>query len=104
MIQLMCNGCSNSERTFDIFFLNDRITTGDVDIQYLPTTDMIADILTKPLRKELFKKLRKELLDITPLNLMYTEGCKTEDRTGPPLASVRTRTNPRFPYPTPKIN
>ena len=46
--------------------LHDRITTGDIDIVYLPTTDMIADILTKPLQGELFRKLRKQLLNISP--------------------------------------
>ena len=53
-IQLIRNGRSNSERTCHVdiryFFLHDRITTGDIDIIYLPTTDMIADILFKPLQ------------------------------------------------------
>ena len=65
----MRNGRSNSERTRHIdlryFFLHDRITTGDIDIIYSATTDMIADTLTKPLQGELFKKLRKELLNTT---------------------------------------
>ena len=107
-IQLMRNGRSNSERTRHVdiqyFILHDRITTGDIDIVYLPTTDMITDILTKPLQGELFKKLRKELLNTTPPTLMYAEGCKTEDRTDPAPTPVRMRSNPRFPHPTSKKN
>ena len=62
---------------------------------------MIADILTKPLQGELFRQLRKELLNITPLTLTYAADCKTEDRTNTIRTPARTRTNPRFPYPTP---
>ena len=100
-IQLMRNGRSNSERTHHVdiryFFQHDRISTGDIDIVYLPTTDMIADILTKPLQGKLFKKLRKELLNTTPPTLTYAEDCKTEDRTDSAPTSVRTKSNPRFP-------
>ena len=107
-IQLMRNGRSNSERTRHVdiryFFLHDRITTGDIDIVYLPTTDMIADILTKPLQGELFKKLRKELLNTPPPTLTYAEGCKTEDRTDSAPTPVRTKSNPHFLYPTSKKN
>ena len=63
-IQLIRNGRSNSEctRHVDIryYFLHHRMSTSDIDIQYLPTKEMIADILTKPLQVELFRKLRKE--------------------------------------------
>ena len=107
-IQLIRNGRSNSERTRHVdiryFLLHDRISTGDVDIVCLPTTDMIADILTKPLQGELFKKLRKELLNTTPPTLTYAEGCKTKDRTDSAPTLVRTKSNPRFPYPTSKKN
>ena len=98
----MRNGRSNSERTCHVdiryFFLH------DIDIVYLPTTDMIADILTKPLQGELFKKLRKELLNTTSPTLTYAEGCKTEDRTDSAATPVRTKSNPQFPCPTSKKN
>ena len=107
-IQLIRNGRSNSERTRHIdvryFFLHDRINTGDIEIAYLPTTDMIADILTKPLQWELIKKLKKELLNTTPPTLTYAEGSKTEDRTDPAPTLARARYNRRFPYPIPKKN
>ena len=65
---------------------------------------MIIDILTKPLQGELFKKLRKDLLNTPPPTLTYAEGCKTEDRTDSVPTPVRTKFNPRFPYPTSKKN
>ena len=101
-------GRSNSESTRHIdirfFFLHDRQRTGDVEIKYLPTERMIADTLTKPLQGELFRQLGKELLNITPLTLTCAAGCKTEDRTNTIRTPARTRTNPRFPYPTPIPN
>ena len=36
---------------------------GEIKIHYLPTSDMIADVLTKPLQGELFRKLRDKLLN-----------------------------------------
>jgi hypothetical protein len=67
-IQLIKNGRSNRERThrhFDIrhFFLTDRVSSGDITISYMKTQDMVADILTKPLQGQQFKKLRSLLLN-----------------------------------------
>ena len=60
-------GVPTSDRTRHIairfFFIKDRVDAGEVDITYVPTKDMQADILTKPLQGELFLKLRKELLN-----------------------------------------
>ena len=66
-IQLIKNGKSNSERTRYIniryFFLTDRIKSGDVIVTYMKTEDMIADILTKPIQGEPFRRLRNQLLN-----------------------------------------
>jgi hypothetical protein len=66
-IHLVNNGGSNSERTRHIairfFWLKDRIESDELKIVYCPTGDMIADILTKPLQGELFRKLRRRLLN-----------------------------------------
>jgi hypothetical protein len=40
------------------FFIHNRIKTGEVKLQYIPTQDMVADILTKPLQGEQFIYLR----------------------------------------------
>jgi len=43
--------------------LKDRIETGDIDLQYLATEDMIADVVTKPLQGKQFRRLRGLLLN-----------------------------------------
>jgi Reverse transcriptase (RNA-dependent DNA polymerase) len=67
-IALIENGRSNSERTRHIairyFFLTDRIRAGEIEVAYMPTGDMVADILTKPLQGALFKKLRAQLMNL----------------------------------------
>jgi hypothetical protein len=64
---LLENGRSNSERTRHVairyFFLKDRIDKREVEVKYLPTDDMVADILTKPLHGAQFRRLRKMLLN-----------------------------------------
>ena len=53
---------SSSKRTKHInvryFFITDRITKGEVRVQWCPTKDMVADFMTKPLQGSLFKKFR----------------------------------------------
>ena len=65
-IKLVQNGKSNSGRTRHIairyFFVADRISTGEIKVEYMATGDMIADILTKPLQGNLFRKLRTTLM------------------------------------------
>jgi hypothetical protein len=46
------------------YFIKDQIEQGKVQLQYLPTGEMVADILTKPLQGALFKHLREKLLNI----------------------------------------
>jgi len=66
-IALVRNGKSNSERTRHIairfFFIADRINSKEIEIEYMKTGEMLADILTKPLQGELFRKLRSRLLN-----------------------------------------
>jgi hypothetical protein len=66
-IALAEKGRSTSERTRHIniryFFIKDKIDSGEVKVQYLPTGEMLADILTKPLQGELFRRLRRLLLN-----------------------------------------
>jgi hypothetical protein len=60
---------------------------------------MIADILTKPLQGDLFRKLRRELVNYV-ISVTYEEGLETEDRTNNTVTRSRTKTNPNFQYPT----
>lgn len=60
-------GQSTSERTRHInlryFWIKDRIEAGEIQLEHLPTTEMIADILTKPLQGNLFRQMRSALLN-----------------------------------------
>jgi hypothetical protein len=64
---LAAKGRSTSDRTRHIhvryFFVKDRVDSGEVCIKYMPTKLMLADILTKPLQGDLFRAMRKELLN-----------------------------------------
>jgi len=66
-IHLCEKGRSTSDRTRHIkiryFFVKDKIDNGELKIVYKPTGDMVADILTKPLQGEAFRKMRAELLN-----------------------------------------
>ena len=37
-------------------FIQDTLAVGEIVLQYLPTADMVADIMTKPLPREKHKK------------------------------------------------
>ena len=62
-------GHSSSEKTRHInvryFFVKDRVDTGEIIIEHLPTDCMLADLLTKPLQSEQFKALRDRILGHT---------------------------------------
>jgi len=67
-IQLLNNGKKSSDRTKHMqiryFWLKERIETGELRVVYLPTESMWADMLTKPLQGELFKKFRALVLNL----------------------------------------
>ena len=60
-------GRSTSDRTRHVniryYWVKDRIDNKEMLLEYLPTADMTADILTKPLQGEQFRKLRSKLLN-----------------------------------------
>jgi hypothetical protein len=66
VLALLKNGAPNSDRTRHIeiryFFVADLIKRGLATIEYVPTKEMIADVLTKPLQGQLFKDLSSRLL------------------------------------------
>ena len=45
------------------FFIKDRIDSGEIKLVYVPTEDLLADILTKPLQGLRFRQLRDRLLN-----------------------------------------
>ena len=42
-------------------FIRDHIENKDIELDYIPTEDMTADILTKPLPRPVFERLRSKL-------------------------------------------
>jgi hypothetical protein len=66
-IKLIQNKKPTSQRSQHIdikyFFLRDQTIEKDITIQYTPTEEMIADILTKPLQGNQFIKLRNTLMN-----------------------------------------
>ena len=38
-------------------FVRDTLTAGEITLRYLPTADMVADVLTKPLPQDKHEKL-----------------------------------------------
>jgi hypothetical protein len=68
-IALINKGRSTADATRHInirfFFIKDRVDSGEIKIVYVPTKDMVADYLTKPLQGELFRRLRDFLMGAT---------------------------------------
>ena len=44
------------------FFIKFRMDTGDCEVEYIPTKDMVADMFTKPLQGDVFKAHRARLM------------------------------------------
>jgi hypothetical protein len=65
-LALVAKGRSTSSRTRHIairyFFVKDRVDSGEVEVVYKPTGEMRADIMTKPLQGDLFRKMRSALM------------------------------------------
>jgi hypothetical protein len=64
---LVDKGSSTAQRTRHIgirfFFVKDRVDSGEIVLEHLSTTEMIADMMTKPLQGDLFRKLRRMLMN-----------------------------------------
>ena len=69
-IALAENGRALNERSRHInikfFFASDRVEKGEIVVKYMPTDDMIADLLTKPLQGEKFRAMRDKILGLEP--------------------------------------
>jgi hypothetical protein len=64
-IQIAANG-NDKGRTkhMDVRYhlIRDLVQAGTIQVQYMPTDSMVADILTKPLDSKLFLKFQTDLL------------------------------------------
>lgn len=52
--------CGPNSKHIDIryFFIKDRLEIEDINVDYCPTEQMLADFFTKPLQRNLFRRLR----------------------------------------------
>jgi hypothetical protein len=68
-LALIKRGAPTSDHTKHInirhFWVADRVRTEEVELRYMPTKDMVADILTKPLQGRDLRKLRGLILGTT---------------------------------------
>ena len=64
---------SSSKRTKHIniqyFFITDRIKNGELNIEYCPTDEMVADFFTSPLQGNKFLQFRKTIMNLPDWNL-----------------------------------
>ena len=68
-ILLLNNGKGSSTKctrhlNIRYFFLSDKIAKNELQIQYCPTDDMLADYFSKPLQGIKFRKFRKQIMNL----------------------------------------
>jgi len=65
---LIAKGRSTSEKSKHIkiryFFIKQHVDDGEIQIVHMPTDDMLADLLTKPLQGTKFRDLRRRLMNL----------------------------------------
>ena len=69
---------SSTKRTKHInvryYFVHDCWLKKDMEIEYCPTDDMLADFFTKPLQGSLFRKFRAIIMGWEPLSALQDLG------------------------------
>ena len=75
------NSCTGNSRHIDIryFFIKDRIESGDVEVVYCPTDEMLADFFTKPLQGKLFRKFRDMIMGFVNIPSQFFEISKMKE-------------------------
>ena len=85
-MRLEVNGkASSSKRTRHIniryFMITDKISKQEVEVEYCPTEDMLADYFTKPLQGALFRRFRNAIMGLSDADyLSYKESYKADKR------------------------
>jgi hypothetical protein len=51
------------------FFITDRITKGEIHVEWCPTAEMIGDYMMKLLQGAMFKKFRHLIMGVCPANI-----------------------------------
>jgi hypothetical protein len=90
---------SSSKRTRHIniryFFITDRVNMKEVEIEWCPTKEMVADFMTKPLQGSHFRRLRDLIMGMTSVKRSKSPTsssvkCKKSKRTAVRPASPRS--------------
>ena len=53
------------------FFITDRISKGEVRVEWCPTKDIVADFLTKPLQGAMLKRFKDLIMGVLPKAEVY---------------------------------
>ena len=64
------------------FWITDRLKQNDIELEYCPTSIMLADFFTKPLQGSLFRNMRdvsQGLIEYTTLRSLYDKGTLSEE-------------------------
>jgi hypothetical protein len=92
---LIQKGTSTSAQTRHIdiryFFVKDKVDSGELEIVYLHTEEMRADIMTKALQGPLFRKMRGYLMGMPK----YVEKKSSEDDGDERESAVKEAVAPR---------
>ena len=64
--------CGPGSRHIDIryFFMKNRLDTENINVVYCPTEDMLADLYTKPLQDNLFRKCRDMVMGLKHISTL----------------------------------
>ena len=86
-IRMVCNGNDRGRtKHVDIryHYVRQLLADGVIDVQYLPTIDMLADILTKPLPSSQYLYLRDKLLGLSGVSTtgIFASGVELERDSG----------------------
>jgi len=75
-MKFLMNGrksCGKQSRHVNIrfFWIADRLKTHNMEVEYCPTTAMIADFYSKPLQGGLFKRMRDVVMGLQHVSILY---------------------------------
>ena len=86
-MKFLMNGrksCGKQSRHVNIrfFWIADRLKTHDIEVEYCPTTAMVADFYSKPLQGGLFKRMRDVVMGLQHVSILYENKNKNSSEHG----------------------
>ena len=109
-ILLEKNGQASSSKctkhiAIQYFYIKERVDSKEVDIEYCPTEEMVADFSTKPLQGNLSWKLHDQImrLDMSVVHTAQVTGVCWASRTGDGGHTNKSRMGKRIPCLIPRL-